>query len=163
MGADYLGFTIHPDHPQFVSPPVLKEIIEWVEGPETVLEVPEIVDELWLANYRAFLDDFYLESDRTDLYPDFQILTSVDQKIKDNESFVVFQSAVSFKDQKSTISSLCNLYKNRLFLDIPFEVTELDELLSHNPYGLILRGGDEEKVGFKSFDDLDEIFDKLMP
>jgi hypothetical protein len=28
-------------------------------------------------------------------------------------------------------------------------------------YGLILRGGEEEKVGFKSYEELDKIFDVI--
>jgi len=29
------------------------------------------------------------------------------------------------------------------------------------PYGLSIKGGEEEKVGFKSFDEVDEIFEVL--
>ena len=36
-----------------------------------------------------------------------------------------------------------------------------DILSEQNLHGIILRGGEEEKVGFKSFDQLDEIFDVL--
>ena len=48
------------------------------------------------------------------------------------------------------------------YLDIPFEVSDLDRLISTFPNaGLVLRGGAEEKTGFKSFEQLDSIFDAL--
>ena len=37
----------------------------------------------------------------------------------------------------------------------------LKELLELPLYGLVLKGGDEELTGVKSFDELDEIFDLL--
>lgn len=163
MGVDYLGFTIHPDHPQFVTPPQLKEIVDWVEGPETVLEIPDQIDEMWLSNYHNLLEDFYLESPLSDFYPDFHILSYPKQVIEDTESFIIYQSAISWKAEKSILSDLCSQYRNRLFLDVPFEVVELEDLLSLNPYGLVMRGGDEEKIGYKSYDDLDEVFELLNP
>lgn len=35
-GADYLGFVQDPDSPRYVEPEVAREIIEWVEGVESV-------------------------------------------------------------------------------------------------------------------------------
>jgi len=49
---------------------------------------------------------------------------------------------------------------NNCFLDLPLSVNKLREYAEADLiYGLVLRGGDEEKVGFKSYDELDEIFD----
>ena len=64
-------------------------------------------------------------------------------------------SMIRFED----LEALCAEFK--IILAIDFPVSMLDELLSLNLYGLSLRGGDEEKVGVKSFDELDEILDKL--
>jgi phosphoribosylanthranilate isomerase len=162
MGADYLGFTIHPDEEGFVAPPILKEIVEWVEGPETVLETAAIIDEGWLGNYRSFLSEYFLESALVDLQPDFLCINDPDAPVNDQECFVVYQSDVPWNEQKSTIENLVEKYPDRLFLDIPFATVELKDVLSTRMYGLVLRGGEEEKVGYKSYDDLDEIFDQLM-
>ena len=48
-----------------------------------------------------------------------------------------------------------------IILAIDFQLTELDEILALQPFGLSLKGGEEERVGVKSFDELDEIFDRL--
>ena len=35
-GADYLGFVFHEESPRHVTPPAVKEIAEWLHGPEIV-------------------------------------------------------------------------------------------------------------------------------
>ena len=59
----------------------------------------------------------------------------------------------------SDLKALCLEFK--IILAIDFQTIMLDELLSLNPYGLSLQGGEEEKVGVKSFDELDDILEKL--
>ena len=60
---------------------------------------------------------------------------------------------------KAALSSICTRFK--VILDIDFDVEMLDDILEIVPYGLSLKGGDEERVGVKSFEELDEIFDRL--
>jgi phosphoribosylanthranilate isomerase len=48
-----------------------------------------------------------------------------------------------------------------IILAIDFQLDELDDILALKPFGLSLQGGEEERVGVKSFDELDEIFDRL--
>ena len=64
-------------------------------------------------------------------------------------------AAISLSDLKA----LCQEFK--IILAIDFQTIMLDELLSLNPYGLSVTGGEEEKVGVKSFDELDDILEKL--
>ncbi len=77
------------------------------------------------------------------------------------------QNSISFSDLKSgkhplsisDILSLCTAFK--IILSIDFQLVELEEILALKPFGLSLKGGEEERVGVKSFDELDEIFDAL--
>lgn len=49
-----------------------------------------------------------------------------------------------------------------IFLSIPLDAADLQPLLSQlKPKGLEIIGGLEEKTGFKSFDEVDELFDAL--
>lgn len=71
---------------------------------------------------------------------------------------------LSLKNPNSLISvndlkALCSEFK--IILAIDFQTIMLEELLSMNLYGLSLQGGEEEKVGVKSFDQLDDILEKL--
>jgi phosphoribosylanthranilate isomerase len=74
---------------------------------------------------------------------------------------------ITFSDVKSgkhplsinDLSGLCAAFN--VILAIDFKLDELDEILALQPFGLSLKGGEEERVGVKSFDELDEIFDRL--
>jgi phosphoribosylanthranilate isomerase len=54
---------------------------------------------------------------------------------------------------------LCEAFN--IILNIDFQLVELEEIMNLKPFGLSLKGGEEERVGVKSFDELDDIFDKL--
>ena len=74
---------------------------------------------------------------------------------------------LSFSDMKNNkcalnvadLSSLCAAFN--IILNIDFQLVELEEIIHLKPFGLSLRGGEEERVGVKSYDELDEIFDRL--
>ena len=57
------------------------------------------------------------------------------------------------------LAELCEEFP--IYLHLPVSAADLDELADWNLRGLLVRGGDEEKVGFKSFDELDEWLDAL--
>jgi phosphoribosylanthranilate isomerase len=59
----------------------------------------------------------------------------------------------------SDLESLCRDFK--LLLAIPFEPEDWQDIEALNPYGICLQGGDEEKIGIKSFEALDDIFEAL--
>ena len=58
------------------------------------------------------------------------------------------------------LTSICEDFK--IILSIDFENFMLDEIKTLNLYGLNLKGGEEERTGVKSFDELDEIFDRVI-
>lgn len=64
-------------------------------------------------------------------------------------------SMIMYQDMKD----LCTEFNVILAIDFPAD--SLDAVLALNPYGLSVRGGEEEKVGVKSFDELDDILDRL--
>jgi phosphoribosylanthranilate isomerase len=64
-------------------------------------------------------------------------------------------SMLSFDDLKA----LCAEFNIILVLD--FQMNVLNEILGLPLYGLSLQGGEEEKVGLKSFDELDEVLELL--
>ena len=74
---------------------------------------------------------------------------------------------MSFSDIKNNkcaldladLSSLCAAFN--IILNVDFQLVELEDIIDLKPFGLSLKGGEEERVGVKSYDELDEIFDKL--
>ena len=58
------------------------------------------------------------------------------------------------------LKNLCGTYN--IILSIELSSTQLEEILEEvKPYGICLKGGEEEMVGVKSFDELDDIFENL--
>ena len=58
------------------------------------------------------------------------------------------------------LRQLCSV--GPVLLDLDVAAADMPELLAAvQPYGWVARGGEEERVGVKSYDDLDEIFEVL--
>ena len=157
-GVDYLGFDINSDSPHFISPPKVKEISDWIEGPTILLEATLDMDDLWIENYRQYLESVIVEkpSARSE-----KLLHYIEDG-QDQPNIVTFKcndpwSSISI----SFVESLIRSY-DEVYLDIPFVLADIDMILASGIKGLVIRGGEEEMVGFKSYDDLDEIFEHLL-
>ena len=112
---------------------IIKEVII-----EPDMQASEL--EAHLADYFDVVSYFLLDFDKNGI--DWQ-------QIKEHPSF-----SVAFLNQ------LCQ--RQEILLDINYKPTEVNDVLNNiQPYGLSVKGGIEEKVGFKSFDEVDEIFEIL--
>ncbi len=154
-GVDYLSFNMNQDSEYFLPWEKISEIIEWVEGPSTLLE----------ANALEFLEGI-----------DGHILSNMYSSLPMNkETFfrVPFDEAlkglpagnyitvITDHSELNALSAVenhapgCNLY-----LDIcNYDVKQLDRLPDN---GIVIQGGEEEKVGVKSYDELDVLYEWLM-
>lgn len=172
MGVDYLGFCCNINTERYCAPSKIREITEWVEGPEFVMELDgwqseedihallslNITQALHFGAFSSYSVNFGLP-----VFKDI-ILENIQEASLEEIDYPVLRSDKNFKQltttEKSTITGLVS--QNKIFLDIDFDKEDLPAILDHwLIYGLILRGGDEEKTGFKSFEDLDEIFQIL--
>lgn len=172
MGVDYLGFCCNLGTEMYCAPSKIKEIIEWVSGPEFVLEfdgwqsAEDITGLIGLGmaqavHFGAFAT--YTESFAIPVFKDF-ILENVDDIHFGNIDFPVIRTDKNYSElTPEEISNLQRIINsNKVFLDINFENHFLEEMLQILPvYGLIIRGGEEEKVGLKSFEQLDSVFEIL--
>ena len=61
----------------------------------------------------------------------------------------------------SQLEQLCSTFP--ILLSLPWSDAKVveDVLSETEPQGITLKGGEEEKVGYKSFDELDDIFEAL--
>ena len=61
---------------------------------------------------------------------------------------------------KDALKTLCQHFDVYMDADIPID--NLSEMINtFQPTGLVIRGGEEEKPGFKSFDELDDWFEAI--
>lgn len=181
---DYLSFEIpHADGPSSISMADITEIKNWLSGPSYIGEYAMGFswEEIERHNEQLDLDHICI-----DQFFDFdQIPSTIESPIfiqchiDDKEQATTFlekasafafpfhlilsSSVASFDSYKDVIAQINQLNTNKKnWLDFPITSSDAEKLDStHHELGICFRGGMEEKVGVKSFDQLDEIFDIL--
>jgi len=154
-GVDYISFNTSTASPYYLDTDKILEIKEWVEGPKILLEtnaleIEEIADGFILSNIYSSLP-IVKESF-------FRITFEDIQKGLPNGKYISPLEAGQI-DLLNQISS-----EGLLGLDLFFDIANLtiDQISKIENHGLVIQGGEEEKVGVKSYDDLDEIYELLM-
>ncbi len=186
----WLGFDFQEGSENYISPPTMKAIKEWVEGVKFVGEFPFTTAE----DMNAAVAALELDAIQVGMFTEVEVLEKisevtvikevvispdVDEASLENHlqlyaphvEYFLFSFEKSgttwemMKNGKSQISiavlgKICNQYK--IILSIDLSPDALEEILAiPNLHGLNVKGGEEEKVGVKSFDELDEIFEAL--
>jgi phosphoribosylanthranilate isomerase len=167
MGADYLGFVAS----EYVDSTVINEMIDWVEGPQFIAELDglewnedliELIESLKIngLSYPSFWQDGFMNGKGV-AFSKINVNSAINS---DTDYFILHQDKSVHQLSKQEISELQVMCNSRLiYLDLPFEAKDIDSILeTFKIEGLVLRGGNEVKVGLKSFDELDEIFDHLL-
>jgi phosphoribosylanthranilate isomerase len=186
---DWLGFSLDSNNENNLPLQQIIAIREWISGPgivaelgamseiETIRQVIEILkpDAIQVGPFCNMesvatagstpvirelipdtleqLDDYLYEWRAWEKHLAFFLLNLEKngcswQQVKNNEPALTL------------LKQLCSEYE--LMLSLVFEPSELAEILEVlNPYGLSFNGDTEEKVGMKSFESLDDIFDNL--
>ncbi len=164
MGVDYAGFVV--DDPS-IGLQKVKEMVGWIEGPTLVAEFQQIqIDTNNFEPLKEMGFDYFTFSPFCKFEsPDFKTI----KQLLDTDSLVDGLSILKIetpfgnlsKDEKSKLASFVNTHQ--VIVDIPFNTSDF-ELIIHalNPYAIILRGGEEEKTGVKSYEELDSIFELLQ-
>ena len=184
-GIDYLSFNLDAGSESAISPQQLNAIKEWVEGPKVIGAFGlQDIDEIKTAvNYieleaiqLSMFSDVAVISTALDvpvfveviaesavLSDVFELIdthsSSVDYFILDlSRNNIVFETIDQV--QQDRLKEICT--QQKVFLNLSDQVDSILQILNEvQPYGLVLSGGAEEKVGFKSFDELDDILDVL--
>lgn len=161
---EHIGFKLGGS----LSAESIKEMIDWVEGPTYVGEIdlidstPSIIDDIATIGFdQVSTSPFF-----TGFIP--PAVHQIPTFIFNGESEIVSDGILKIEtpyqelseDQKQQLINLCST--NELWLEISFRPEEVKLLLEElKPYGLVIKGGDEEAPGIRSFDDLDLIFEEL--
>jgi phosphoribosylanthranilate isomerase len=187
---EWLGFDLSPGSENYIEPGQMLAIREWVDGVkivgtfnlETTEYIQSAVSELGLDAVQLSM----VAADNTirELAADLPLIKEIvpeyyhsDEDLKELFSaapegpayFLLNLEKNGFTWQDllagspfslAGIQDICR--QNPVLLALNFQPAEVKEILEQLPIqGLHLKGGDEEKVGVKSFDDLDEILDLL--
>lgn len=164
MGVNYLGIPLDTG----LKTDTIKELFDWVEGPEFIGEITgiqslpdleSVVDILELN--KMAINPFYSDT----ISEHFSIIHEIrfeNCDISEEEIVLKFQRPILEID-KSEERKLHELIdSNRVWLHIEGDYNEINQIIDkYSPHGIVIIGGEEEKVGFKSFDEIDLIFDHL--
>lgn len=187
---EWIGFNLEEGTANFVQPSALKEMRGWLEGPKIVGEfaqtpASEIEGWMELLQLDAIQLGHFATIDTAKTLSKYSVIKEIVIKPtveKDNfmtiladfsphiEAFILNFSLeggnwANIKNGNffplSDLKSICETYPVLLQLDM--KPTEVQEVLDTvQPLGLCFTGGEEEKVGFKSFDEIDEIIEELF-
>jgi len=186
---EWLGFDLDPASESFIKPMQVEAIKEWVEGPKITGEFNlQSYEEIEEAAAKLDLDAVQvgmltpLET-LTNLDLDVpvikEIIVQAEHSPADLEAILQefapqvqyflldfqrngfhYDTLQSFHFSQDWLREQCASYS--ILLSIDFDPDKTNELLEHlQPAGLSIRGGEEEKVGVKLFDDIDDIFEAL--
>lgn len=163
MEVDFLGIPLNEPIDIYKA----HEMMSWVEGPMTVAEPGLTLALNPDVNFEKF--DFVLSPRELDFIPvpDHRIISkyNLDDQFFNEEYLFILSVKQDF--EKLTLQDfeklqyILNSYNN-VILSIPFDVNKTAELIANlNPPCILITGSEEEKTGFKSFDELDIFFEQI--
>lgn len=185
---EWLGFPIGTGE-SMIEPIKVKAIAEWVDGVKIVGEFPFATpEEIRVLSQQIGLDavqvGMFISQKEISELKELTVIKEVMAGIELSETeledhlgayenycdfFLLNFSAAghTWSDVESghpyTIDFVKNLcLKHRIILNLDCQNEEVARMISEiTPFALAVNGGEEERVGLKSFDELDEILDVL--
>lgn len=189
-GVDWLGFNFDEGSEFFIQPQQMRAIKEWVDGVKIVGEfsyhsTQDIKTAIQLLDLDAIqVGPFTTVEQLQELAGSLPIIHEiiVDAQSSEQDLLLKLQAKTAYVDSfllnfdkngikwenilsekklsNSILSSICETFPVIISIELaPSSLNEFLEII--NPKGINLFGGEEEKTGFKSFDELDEIFEML--
>jgi phosphoribosylanthranilate isomerase len=185
----WLSFDFREKSSDYIDPMKARAMFEWVEGPIIVgefdhmtgdeirfytegwglkaiqvgmfsdievvksLDGVPVIKEIWIE---PFTNSTVLEKTLKAFSPYVDTFQLNFKKGKINwQDLHNAEAILSIED----LEALCQNYK--IIVDIDFDTADLAEMKNYPLSGLNLKGGTEERIGVKTFDELDDIFDAM--
>lgn len=168
-GVEGLAYNIDPLSDNSLTSAELKEIADWVEGPATMLkidglEVPETLSDFTSnINVKNIIIGPYIDAVGLVGFEKIFRICTLEDGWQDNDHLILVIpheiSTISETHKEKIIRITSN--KN-VYLDANFSANDLVQITNLGFSGIILKGGEEEKVGYKSYDKLDEILEAIF-
>jgi phosphoribosylanthranilate isomerase len=144
----------------------LKEMIDWVEGPQ----VAGVIDGLSLDDQlQNMLDQLelnqliigpFIDASELNDYQLFRMTTLQEVDHVDENQVIIILEQPFDQLNDADVERIKETAANKsVYLSAAFEVKDLDVLETLGIQGIVLKGGEEEKVGYKSFESLDDILE----
>jgi phosphoribosylanthranilate isomerase len=165
---DYFIFSIDPKSEFYLSPQDIGTMQSWVEGPQFYLDYTEEIGN----NPEKYLVDLnctgiYIPYEERGQLSSYDVNVIYGLKEGDLEAYISYnKEEVGVLRTEKRIEDWEEWVKEKGALDLYYEIQnqEISEwgLLESSFGGFMVHGSAEEKVGYKSYDELDEIFELLQ-
>lgn len=190
-GVHWIGFDLQEGSDTYVPPTSLMGIRDWIEGPKIIGEYQlQAVEGILVTAEQLGLDGVQLGpffpaeelAKLAALVVIQKVVFEADTQPADIEAFLkqrakhiqhflfdFSSNGINWSDlqnQKTAIglAELTAWAKSYpILLDIQFPAGQYEQLLEIGIEGFSVKGGEEEKVGLKSFEELDELFEAIAP
>ena len=150
-GATWMCYNIRS-----ISLTEIAAIKEWVEGPKHIIDVIGVDPSEVAAMMTNDAVDGYLTDNKADHESIQSLLTRPVQSFIIQEGYIDADQTI-----RTVIFSEDGAEQGALFMVNGNANQVVDFIKSHKPYGVLLSGSAEDKVGYKSFDEMDEILEAL--
>ncbi len=186
--AEWLGFNLDPGTENYVSPATVQAMKEWVDGVKIVGEFNQQeardiltsvdilgLDAVQLGTFASLETLQALHAKEVPVLQELVVeewsdLSALATQMEARSGLAAYflldfaKNGLSWAAAKSNVlAELRQLAEDfPLLLNLPFPASEVEEVLEQTgAAGFSVQGGEEEKVGFKSFDELDDLFEVL--
>ncbi|TXB62021.1 phosphoribosylanthranilate isomerase [Phaeodactylibacter luteus] len=186
--AEWLGFNLDPGTENYVSPATVQAMKEWVDGVKIVGEFNQQeardiltsvdilgLDAVQLGTFASLETLQALHAKEVPVLQELVVeewsdLSALATQMEARSGLAAYflldfaKNGLSWAAAKSNVlAELRQLAEDfPLLLNLPFPASEVEEVLEQTgAAGFSVQGGEEEKVGFKSFDELDDLFEAL--
>lgn len=165
-GVDVLAYKVDYDQPNTWQS--AREMIDWVEGPTPAIKVDGLeVNESHIACIQqldvshilagAYIDTAALPTG----VKATRIVPSTEIDHISESSIILIDKPVGELGPALWTKINTVAATHEVFLDGPIQRDDLDLIANSRVAGIVLRGGDEEKVGYKSYDELDDLLEYI--
>jgi len=174
---DYIIFHTDPKHPNYTNPQEIGTFQSWVEGPQYFFD---LADDQFEQLEKILVDlgghGVSLPYNKRSLIASSDVqaimhmsLETFTEGVRTNtlqaiNSIVVIENVADIYSLIEKVESLksSSEYEGEIFVELPQNPISEDWVLNPVIDGFLMHGSPEEKVGFKSFDELDDIFEILQ-
>lgn len=179
MGVDLMGFEVEEGVDRYVSPDLFKAITAWLSGVQTVASVSVLnpgtlafIQEQYQPDFIQFESiEGISQSDVSAIAciqkivippgKELEVLAQVKQHMYDEANFILLELSDWAEWQKHTeIISEVNSHHTILWA-LPIEKEDVAVIQSLDLKGIALKGGDEQRPGWKDLDQLIDILEAL--
>jgi phosphoribosylanthranilate isomerase len=140
-------------------------IKDWVEGVAILLETDEEFSDLEIHEADGIIYNVQDGFQNNDVLSNSTIVSaskSILETLPDPSGHIIRNHSWDQVNGDSKQLIIDFAFENQCYLDVSLSLDELESIIeSEKLFGIVCRGGDEEKVGYKSFDELDDMFDLM--